>query len=75
MSTAIEHGSRSMNEPGNETETAQVLYERIRRDSGYRMSPYRTVNFIARMMHRDPFVVLNAIGPVKVAKDDEEFQP
>jgi hypothetical protein len=54
-----------------ETETARVLYERIRRDSNYRLAPYRTVAFVANMMKRDPFAVLNAIGVQRVAYDDK----
>lgn len=59
----------------NETETARDLYERIRRDSNYRLSPYRTVVFIANMLKRDPFAVLNAIGVVRVADDDRIEAP
>ncbi len=54
----------------NETETARALYERIRRDSGYGLSPYRTVVFIAKMLGRDPFAVLHAVGVERVATDE-----
>ena len=53
-----------------EAETARVLYDRVRRDSGYRMEPYRAVVFIAEMMKRDAFAVLHAIGEERVAADD-----
>ena len=54
-----------------EIETASALYDRIRRDSNYGLSPYRTVMFISRMMQRDPFAVLHAIGIERVADDDK----
>lgn len=54
-----------------EVETARELYERIRRDSGYRMAPYRVVVFVAEMMKRDVFNVLRAIGEERVAADDK----
>lgn len=54
-----------------EAKTARELYERIRRDSGYGMDPYRVVVFVARMMKRDAFNVLRAIGEERVAADDE----
>ena len=53
-----------------DAETALALYERIRRDTGYRMAPYRVVAFVAQMMKRDEFDVLHAIGVVRVAEDD-----
>lgn len=53
-----------------EAETARELYDRIRRDSRG-MEPYRVVWFIARMMKRDAFAVLNAIGVERVNNDDE----
>lgn len=53
-----------------EAETARALYERIRRDSGYRMAPYRVVAFVAEMMKREPLAVLHAIGVTRVAEDD-----
>jgi hypothetical protein len=61
-----------------EVETARALYDRIRQDSRCRqhpggMAPYRVVNFIARMMQRDPFAVLNAIGVERVANDDADL--
>jgi hypothetical protein len=58
-----------------ETETARVLYDRIRRDSNYGLSPYRTVVFIANMLKRDPFAVLHAIGVERVAEDDRTEAP
>lgn len=54
-----------------EFETARELYERIRRDSGYGMAPYRVVVFVAEMMKRDVFNVLRAIGEERVAADDK----
>lgn len=56
-----------------EEETARALYDRIRRDSNFQLAPYRTVQFIAKMMKRDPFVVLRAIGVERVAGDDKEY--
>lgn len=53
-----------------EVETARALYDRIRQDSHYLMTPYRAVQFVAGMMGRDPFVVLHTIGMIRVAKDD-----
>lgn len=53
----------------SEVETARLRYERVRRDSNYRMDSYRTIYFIANMLHRDPFVVLNAVGVERVATD------
>ena len=52
-----------------EAETARELYARIRSDSSG-MAPYRVVFLVAKMMKRDPFVVLNAIGAERVAQDD-----
>lgn len=53
-----------------EAETARALYDRLRADSGYGLAPYRTVQFIAQMMRRDPMTVLHAIGFERVATDD-----
>lgn len=57
-----------------EVQTAQALYERVRRDSGFRLAPYRAVHFVARMMARDPLAVLVAIGLERVATDDKAKQ-
>jgi hypothetical protein len=37
---------------------------------GTRSHVYNSLNFIARMMQRDPFAVLNAIGVERVANAD-----
>ena len=55
-----------------EHDIARELYDRIRRDSGYGLAPYRTINFIATMMNRDPMMVLHAVGFERVAQDDTE---
>jgi hypothetical protein len=58
----------------DEVERARALYERVRRDSGFRMEAYRAVVFVAQMMKRDPFAVLHAIGDARVAADDHKEQ-
>jgi hypothetical protein len=60
----------ALSDTRSDTQTARELYDRIRRDSGYGLAPYRTVQFIAQMMGRDPLAVLHAIGFERVAADD-----
>jgi hypothetical protein len=49
-----------------EVETARALYDRVRRDSNYGLTPYRAINFVAGMMKRDALVVLHAVGVERV---------
>jgi hypothetical protein len=51
-----------------DTELARALFERVRRDSGYQLSPARSAHLVGKIMGVSAWRVAEAVGWAKIAE-------